>query len=109
MSYARYRFNKAVRSLKEAGARRLEWLGSDNVFRLMRLSSSDVPIELQREFQLFQQEIKPILRVSEMDARQWGITRMVDEATVGRIIDRMMRMHEVIETHDEQPLVIHEV
>jgi len=105
MSYARYRFNKAVRSLKEAGARRLEWLGSDNVFRLMRLTTADVPIELRQEFQLFQQEIKPILRFSEMDARQLGIVRAVDEATLGRIIERMMHMHEVIETHSEQQSV----
>jgi hypothetical protein len=102
MSYARYKFNKAVKSLNEAGARRLEWLGSDNAFRLMRLTPADVPIELRQEFQLFQQEMKPILRFSEMDARQWGIARTLDEATAGRIIDRMMHMHEVIETHHEQ-------
>lgn len=105
MSYARYKFNKAVRSLNEAGARRLEWLGSDNAFRLMRLTTADVPIEVRREFQLFQQEIKPILRFSETDARMWGMVRTIDERAVGRIIDRIMRMHEVIETHDEQPVV----
>jgi hypothetical protein len=102
MSYARYKFNKAVRSLNEAGARRLEWLGSDNAFRLMRLTTADVPVELRQEFQLFQQEIKPILRFSEADSRTWGLVRTVDEGTVGRIIDRIMRMHEVIETHKEQ-------
>jgi hypothetical protein len=102
MSYARYKFNKAVRSLNEAGARRLEWLGSDNAFRLMRLTTADVPIEVRQEFQLFQQEIKPILRFSETDMRMWGLARTVDESAVGRIIDRIMHMHEVIETHNDQ-------
>lgn len=102
MSYARYKFNKAVRSLNEAGKRRLEWLGSDNAFRLLRLTTADVPVELKQEFQLFQQEMKPILRFSETDTRLWGNVRTVDEATVGRIIERIMRMHEIIETKVEQ-------
>jgi len=108
MSYARYKFNKAVRSLREAGARRLEWLGSDNAYRLMRLTTEDVPSELRGEFQLFQQEIKPILRFSENDGRTQVVLRNLDEGTVGRIIDRIMRMHEVIETHNEQAPVSNE-
>jgi len=102
MSYARYKFNKAVQSLQEAGARRREWLASDHAYRLLRLTTADIPIELKDEFQLFLREMIPILRASEMGARQWGTVRSVDEATVGRIIDRIMHMHEVIELKVEQ-------
>jgi|AraplaCL_Col_mCL_1032037.scaffolds.fasta_scaffold50749_1 hypothetical protein len=103
MSYARYKFNKAVQSLNEAGARRREWLASDHVYRLLRLTPADVPRELQQEFQLFQREMRPILRASEIGIPQWSAIRTIDDDTVLRIIDRVRYMHEVIETHkDEQ-------
>ncbi len=102
MSYARYKFNKAVQSLSEAGAKRREWLASDHVCRLLRLTTADVPVELKHEFQLFEREMKPILRASDLSARPSGVIRSVDEATVGRIIDRIMYMHEVIELKVEK-------
>ena len=103
MSYARYKFNKAVQSLREAGAKRREWLASDHVSRLMRLTTADVPTELQREFQLFQGEIKPILHAVEKKIPQAAM-RAIDEQTVARIIERIMYMHEVIvlKTDDDQ-------
>jgi hypothetical protein len=102
MSYARYKFNKAVQSLNEAGVKRREWLASDHACRLLRLTTEDVPVELKHEFQLFEREMKPILRASDLSIRQWGIVRSVDEETVGRIIDRIMYMHEVIELKVEK-------
>lgn len=106
MSYARYKFNKAVRSLSEAGTRRREWLASDHAFRLLRLTPTDVPIALQQEFQMFQHEMKPILRASETGFRQFAAFRAVDEETVGRIIDRIMYMHQVIESDGDKKQVI---
>ncbi len=106
MSYARYKFNKAVQSLREAGARRREWLASDHAYRLLRLTSADIPVELEHEFQLFVREIKPILSASETGARQWDTVWSVDEATVGRIIDRIMYMHEVIESKGDRKQVV---
>lgn len=97
MSYARYKFNKAVQSLSEAGARRREWLASDHVYRLMRLTPADVPLELKHEFQLFQCEMKPLLRGSAIGVPQWNTDGVVDEETIGRIIGRIKYMHEVIE------------
>ena len=106
MSYARYKFNKAVQSLREAGARRREWLASDHAYRLLRLTAADIPVELEHEFQLFVREIKPILSASETGARQWDTVWSVDEATVGRIIDRIMYMHEVIESKGDRKQVV---
>lgn len=105
MSYARYKFNKAVQSLKEAGARRREWLASDHVYRLLRLTPGDVPSELQQEFQQFQREMRPILRASEIGIPQWSAIRTLDDDTVSRIIERVRRMHEVIEKQPEQQVV----
>ena len=102
MSYARYKFNKAVQSLYEAGARRREWLASDHVYRLLRLTPADVPHELQQEFQLFQREMRPILRASEIGIPQWSAIRTIDDDTVLRIIDRVRYMHEVIESHKDK-------
>lgn len=103
MTYARYKFNKAVQSLKEAGARRREWLASDHVYRLLRLTAEDMPGELQQEFQLFQREMRPILRASEIGIPQWSAIRTIDDDTVLRIIERVRRMHEVIEQQPEKP------
>ncbi|HEX8955929.1 MAG TPA: hypothetical protein VF798_06625 [Burkholderiaceae bacterium] len=102
MSYARYKFNKAVQSLKEAGVRRREWLASDHVYRLLRLTASDVPSELQQEFQQFQREMRPILRASEIGIPQWSTIRTLDDETVSRIIERVRRMHEVFEKQPER-------
>ena len=102
MSYARYKFNKAVQSLKDAGARRREWLASDHAFRLLRLTAADVPVELTDEYQLFLREMKPIVRASEMGAGQWSAFGTVDEETASRIIGRIMYMHDVIELKDEK-------
>lgn len=101
MTYARYKFNKAVQSLKEAGARRREWLASDHVYRLLRLTSDDMPTELQQEFQQFQREMRPILRANEIGIPQWSAIRTIDDDTVLRIIERVRRMHEVIEQHPD--------
>jgi len=104
MSYARYKFNKAVQSLNEAGAKRREWLASDHVYRLMRLTPADIPAELMQEFQLLQREMKPIARASDLDNPQLSAMYAVDEATVGRIIDRIMYMNEAIELKDGRKL-----
>jgi hypothetical protein len=103
MSYARYKFNKAVQSLKEAGIRRREWLASDHVYRLLRLTADDMPNELQQEFQQFQREMRPILRATEIGIPQWSAIRTIDDDTVLRIIERVRRMHDVIEQHPEKP------
>jgi hypothetical protein len=102
MSYARYKFNKAVQSLNEAGVRRREWLASDHAFRLLRMTMEDVPTELKQEFQLFLHEMNPILRASDTEICRMRAIRSVDEATVGRIIGRIMHMHEVIELKTEK-------
>jgi len=101
MTYARYKFNKAVQSLKEAGIRRREWLASDHVYRLLRLTADDMPSELQQEFQQFQREMRPILRANEIGIPQWSAIRTIDDDTVLRIIERVRRMHEVIEQHPD--------
>jgi len=97
MSYARYKFNKAVQSLNEAGARRREWLASDHAFRLLRMTTEDIPLELRQEFQLFLNEMHPIVRANDTEISRLRAMHSVDEATVGRIIDRIMYMHDVIE------------
>jgi hypothetical protein len=101
MSYARYKFNKAVQSLNEAGVRRREWLASDHAFRLLRMTTEDVPLELRHEFQLFLREMNPILRANDTEICRLRAMRSVDEETVGRIIDRIMYMHDVIELRIE--------
>jgi hypothetical protein len=102
MSYARYKFNKAVQSLNEAGVRRREWLASDHAFRLLRMTMDDVPIELRHEFQLFLHEMTPILRSNDTELCRLRAIRSVDEATVRRIIDRIIYMHDVMELKTEK-------
>jgi hypothetical protein len=109
MSYARYKFNKAVQSLREAGTKRREWLVSDHVFRLMRLTPADIPVELTHEFQLFQQEMTPLARASELVDSRWSAVQSVDEETVCRIIDRIMHMHQIIELKNERKSPLHQV
>lgn len=102
MSYARYKFNKAVQSLKEAGSRRREWLASYHLARLMRLTVADVPVDLRDEFQLFQSEMNSIMGPIDFDNPMWNATPTIDDATAARIIDRITHMHEVIEIDAEQ-------
>jgi len=102
MSYARYKFNKAVQSLNEAGPKRREWLTSEHVFRLMRLTADDIPKELAAEFQQLQREIKPIVSASEFDNPLWSAMHAVDDTTARRIVERIRLMHQMIESKDDQ-------
>ena len=68
---------------------------------LLRLTADDMPNELQQEFQQFQREMRPILRASEIGIPQWSAIRTIDDDTVLRIIERVRRMHDVIEQHPE--------
>lgn len=101
MSYARYKFNKAVQSLNEAGEKRREWLTSEHVFRLMRLKPEDLPKELAAEFLLLQREIKPLVRAGEFDNPLWSAMHTVNDATACRIIERIRFMHQKIESKNE--------
>jgi hypothetical protein len=83
--------------LKDAGAKRREWLASDQAFRLMRLTPADIPVELKYEFQLFQRDMKPMARACELDNPLLSAIQTIDDATVGRIIERIVHMHQVME------------
>lgn len=97
MSYAWYKFNKAIQSLNEYGMSRREWLASDHVYRLMRLTEEDIPPELRAEFRQFQRDVEPIIRATELESSIDEAMLAIDDDLAKRIVERITYMHDVIE------------
>ena len=107
MSYVKYKFDKAIQSLREAGTQYREWLASENFCRLMRLTEDDLPAELKYEFALFQLEVNPILSIDVVDDPRRSGIYCVDDATIDRIIARIISMYQVIKLKNLSQEVCH--
>lgn len=97
MSYAWYKFNKAVMSLDEMRLDYRNWLASDHVYRLMRLTEEDLPGELRGEFELLQRDMDPIVRALEIGQDAQDVVIRMGDEHVKRVVERIVYMHDVIE------------
>lgn len=101
MSYASYKFHKAIRSLALAAGHKREWLASDYVTRILMLNPDDLPEATRCEFRQFQQDMIPPLSRSVKDAHRATVKAM-SESEVIKTILRILVLHESIKCHGEQ-------
>ena len=100
MSYAWYKFHKAVRSLAFASSQKKAWLASDYVSRILMLQPEDLPREIQAEFRRFQRDMTAC-PAGGVTASQRATVKAMNEAEAIKMILRLIRMHDVVKTHEK--------
>jgi hypothetical protein len=98
MSYAWYKFHKAVRSLTVAHSQKKAWLASDYVCRIILLRPEDLPGEIQAEFLDFQRDLTTC-PADSLTSSLRATVKAMDQAEVIKMILRLIRMYEVFKAH----------
>jgi hypothetical protein len=83
MSYAEYKFGKAMRALSDFNGRQRQWLASAEVYLLSHLREDDVPTEFRPNFSQFQQTIARLQ--AKYDKR--SLTALADAAADNEVIE----------------------
>lgn len=96
MSYARYKFHKAMHSLDYAGQRKREWLAGEHVYRILRLKLEDVPAEIRHELRQFQQDMTSV-KAKKMEDSVRATVRAMNEPAVSSMIGRIVSMRNMID------------
>lgn len=102
MSYALYKFNKAIVSLPETKVRKREWLASNYMYHLIHLQDTDIPLEIKREFLEFKRDLTKVHAQGVDSSLQATVSKMND-AEAGKMIERVVRMYNVIKNNEALP------
>lgn len=109
MSYAWYKFHKAIRSLAIARAHKKNWLASDYVSRIILLNPDDLPAAIQPEFRRFRHDMT--LKPAESVVASLRVTvNAMSEGEVIKMILRIIKMHDALKAHEdafEAPFSLH--
>jgi hypothetical protein len=102
MSYASYKFTKAILSLEEAHFQKKEWLASSYVYHLVHLQDDDIPPELREEFREVRMELTKV-RAQGADCSLQATVQNMDDAEVSRTVDRIVNMYNIIKNYEDLP------
>ncbi len=95
MSYAWYKFHKAVRSLAFARTQKKAWLASDYVTRILLLQAQDLPEPIRPEFQRFQRDMT-MIQGQNVEGSLRATVKAMSEAEVIKMILRLISLHDVL-------------
>lgn len=97
--YATNNFNKALRGLAKAGARKREWLASKYVEHICQLEISDIPDDVRDQFCQFRRDMKFVRSARKI--RQFeAIVGTMSDAEVEAMVARVIAMHDAITRHE---------
>ena len=91
MSYAEYKFGKAMRALSEFNGRHRQWLASAEVYLLSRLQEDDVPMEVRLNFSQFQQALARLQAKYDKQSLQ-AVADAADENEIREITERFVKL-----------------
>lgn len=99
MSYAWYKFHKAMRSLSDAGMRKKQWLASEQVFRIVRLNAEDVPSQIRDAFRRFQVDMTKV-NLQDVERSLQATVSAMDETEASAMVNCAIRMYDTLERHE---------
>ena len=102
MSYAWYKFHKAVRSLTFARGQKRSWLASDYVSRILLLQAEDLPEDIRPEFRRFQRDMTLSPARTVVESLRATVKNM-SEVEVIKMILRIISLHDALKSR-EQPI-----
>ena len=100
MSYAWYKFHKAVRSLTFASTQKKSWLASDYVSRLLLLQAEDLPEEIRPDFRRFQRDMTVIPARTVVESLRATVQSM-SEVEVIKMILRIISLHDALKSREQ--------
>jgi hypothetical protein len=103
MSYALYKFHKAILSLYGTDLQKKQWLASSYMHHIVHLRDVDLPEPLREEFQ----ELRSCLvgsSESMLDATLEDTVKMLNNNEVNIIIDRIVVMYDLIRRYEGMSL-----
>jgi hypothetical protein len=88
-----------MRSLSDAGRHQRQWLTSEHVYRIVRLSVQDVPQEIKDEFHRFQSDMTKV-NVQDLEQSLWATVTAMDDTVVRNMVNCLVRMYDALERHE---------
>ena len=99
MSYAWYKFHKAVRSLSFARAQKKSWLASDYVSRIVLLRPEELPEEIRPEFLRLQCDMTLVPARTVVESLRATVKNM-SEVDVIKMILRIISVHDALKARE---------
>lgn len=95
MSYAQYKFGKAMRALSDFNGRQRPWLASAEVYLLSRLRDEEVPSVVRPDFSQFKQTIARLQAKYDKQSLE-ALANAAAESEVVDIADRFVKLCEAM-------------
>ena len=100
MSYAREKFNLAIRSLAVPGLQR-ERLVNAYVYNIIHVKPEAVPADIRDELRQFQHDITRV-DAKGGEGKVQATVNAMDDAEVNGMIERVISMHDAIARYEER-------
>ncbi|HYD82350.1 MAG TPA: hypothetical protein VEC06_21310 [Paucimonas sp.] len=100
MSYALYKFHKAILSLYGTELQRRQWLTSSYVHHIIHLRDNDLPEAVRGEFSELRQRLTRI-RADGPTATLEQTVKAMDNAEINTIIDRIIAIYDAMQRCDQ--------
>jgi hypothetical protein len=95
MSYAEYKFGKAMRALSDLNGRQRPWLASAEVYLLSQLRDEEVPTEIRLNFSQFKQVIAQLQAKYAKQSLE-AMAAAATDSEVADIADRFLKLYEAM-------------
>lgn len=95
MSYAEYKFGKAMRALAMAPGSEREWIASSHVFHICRLQGDELPREIRVAFSCLKDELARLQTRYGARTLQ-AVAEAMTEDEVNRFTDWMVSLYEAM-------------
>jgi len=99
MSYALYKFHKAILSLYGTELPRRQWLTSSYVHHIIHLRDHDVPESVRSEFLEVRDILTSVHAGGPTETLEQSV-EIMDDVEVNAVIDRIIAIHDAIRAHE---------
>lgn len=102
MSYALYKFHKAILSLYGTDLQKKQWLASSYMHHIVHLRDIDLPEPLREEFQELRDRLTRVSAEGPITTLEETVKTM-NNSEVNTIIDRIVVMYDRIRRYEGTP------
>lgn len=100
MSYALYKFHKAILSLDGTGLQKKEWLASSYMHHIIHLRDADLPEAVREDFQDLRSRLTRVPGKGPMATLEESV-KLMDDREVNSIINHIILIYKSIRHHEK--------
>lgn len=100
MSYALYKFHKAILSLYETELPRRQWLTSCHIYHILHLQDEDLPKSVRSKFDDLRQILTKVPGCGSTETLERTVEAM-NNSEINSVIDHIITIHAAIHQHEQ--------